>query len=310
MTSPDASPAVVAIGEVAIELARGKDGRFCLTCVGDTFNTAVYLRRAGIGTAFATALGEDPYSEGVVSLAKAEGMSCEAILRVPGRLPALTLVNFNPAGEHRRYEWHESAPARELFELPAWPKVAEIIVDARLVYFSGITLSLYGNAGLGRLLATLELARKRGAKIAFDCNFRPRAWKGDLARARTVFMEALKRTDIALPAYDDEAVLWGDPSPEATVERLRAFGVGEIAVKNGPNSVLIALAKEQSHVPVPTAVTPVDASGAGDAFNAAYLAARLTGETSHSAATAGHKLAAEVIQHPGALMPRADAAMH
>ena len=111
--------------------------------------------------------------------------------------------------------------------------------------------------------------------------FRPRAWKGDLPRARTVFMEALKRTDIALPAYDDEAVLWGDPSPEATVERLRAFGVGEIAVKNGPNSVLVALAKDQLHVPVPAAVTPIDASGAGDAFNAAYLAARLTGETSH-----------------------------
>ncbi len=92
-------------------------------------------------------------------------------------------------------------------------------MPARLIYFSGITLSLYSNAALGRLLAILELAHQRGAKIAFDCNFRPRAWKGDLARARTVFMEALKRTDIALPAYDDEAVLWGDPSPEATMDR-------------------------------------------------------------------------------------------
>ena len=96
-------------------------------------------------------------------------------------------------------------------------------------------------------------------------------------------------------------VVGAGPSGLVLALWLRAFGVGEIAVKNGPNSVLIALAKEQSHVPGPTTVTPVDASGAGDAFNAAYLAARLTGETSHSAATAGHKLAAEVIQHPGAL---------
>lgn len=310
MADRDASPAAVAIGEVAIELLRGKDNRFGLSCAGDTFNTAIYLRRAGIATGFATALGEDPYSEGVVSLAKAEGMSCAAILRVPGRLPALTLVDVNPAGERRRFDWHDAAPARELFELPAWPNVAEIIAAAKLVYFSGITLSLYSNTGLGRLLATLELARKRGAKVAFDCNFRPRAWKGDLARARTVFMEALKRTDIALPAYDDEAVLWGDPSPEATVERLRAFGVGEIAVKNGPNSVLVAMAKDQLHVPAPAVVTPIDTSGAGDAFNAAYLAARLTGETSQNAAAAGHRLAGEVIRHPGALMPRADAAVH
>ena len=310
MADRDARPAVVAIGEVAIELARGKDGRFNLSCGGDTFNTAVYLRRAGIATAFATALGEDPYSEAIVALAEAEGISSEAMLRLPGRLPALTMIDLDARGVQRRFEWQDAAPARELFELPAWPQVAEFIATARTIYFSGITLSLYGNVGLGRLLATLELARKRGAKVAFDCNFRPRAWKGNLGRARTVFMEALKRTDIALPAYDDEAVLWGDPSPEATVERLRAFGVSEIAVKNGPNSVLVALAKEQQHVPVPAAVTPIDASGAGDAFNAAYLAARLTGEPSQNAATAGHRLAAEVIRHPGALMPRVDAAMH
>ncbi len=235
MAEKNASPAAVAIGEVMIELARGKDGRLGLSCACDTFNTAVLVRRAGITTAFATALGEDPYSEGIVSLAKAEGMSTDVILRVPGRLPALTLVDLTTAGDRRRFDWHDTAPARELFELPEWPKVAEIIAAPRLVYFSGITLSLYSNAGLGRLLATLELARKRGAKVAFDCNFRPRAWKGDLARARTVFMEALKRSDIALPAYDDEAVRWGDPSPEATVERLRSFGVGEIAVKHGPN---------------------------------------------------------------------------
>ena len=89
------------------------------------------------------------------------------------------------------------------------------------------------------------MARQQGAKIAFDGNFRPRGWKGDLPRTRTVFMEALKRVDIALPTYDDEAVLWGDPSPEATVERLQAFGIGEIVVKNGPNSALVAAGGQQ-----------------------------------------------------------------
>ena len=120
--------------------------------------------------------------------------------------------------------------------------MAEGLLGARLIYFSGITLSLYSNVGLGRFLAAIELARGNGAKIAFDGNFRPRGWKGDLTRTRTVFAEALKRVDIALPAYDDEAVLWGDPSPEATIERLQAFGVSEIVVKNGPNSALVAAA--------------------------------------------------------------------
>ncbi len=61
-----------------------------------------------------------------------------------------------------------------------WP---EHLVAAQAVYFSGITLSLYSNAGLGRFLATLELAGERGAWRVFDGNFRPRGWGGDLARA-------------------------------------------------------------------------------------------------------------------------------
>src|SRR5204863_8342481 len=153
-------------------------------------------------------------------------------------------------------------------------------------------LSLYSNNGLGRFLAVVELARKQGVKVAFDGNFRPRAWRGDLTRARTVFMEALKRVDIALPTYDDEAVLWGDPSPEATVERLQAFGIPEIVVKNGPNSALIAAGGRRDFIPVPEVVVPVDTTAAGDSFNAGYLAARLSGENPAASATAAHRLAA------------------
>jgi 2-dehydro-3-deoxygluconokinase len=300
----------VCVGEVLIEMARGADGRFSLSCGGDTFNTAVYLARAGIDVAFATALGDDPYSDSIMALAAAEGVSGQLMLRVAGRLPGLCLVENGPAGERSIRTWREGAPARDLFELTDWMKIAESLLAARLIYFSGITLSLYSNTGLGRFLALLEAARAQGAKVAFDGNFRPRAWKGDLPRTRTVFIETLKRVDIALPTFDDEAVLWGDPSPEATVARLQAFGIGEIVVKNGPNSALVAAASAQEFVPVPEVMVPVDATAAGDGFNAGYLAARLSGVEPAQAAGAAHRLAGDVIRHPGAFVPRANAAMH
>jgi 2-dehydro-3-deoxygluconokinase len=303
-------PGAVCVGEVLIELARGADGRFALSCGGDTFNTAVYLARAGIDVAFATALGDDPYSESIVALAAAEGVSAHLILRVPGRLPAVRLIENGPIGERNIRSWREGAPANDLFELADWMRVADALMSARLIYFSGITLSLYSNNGLGRFLALLEAARKQGAKVAFDGNFRPRGWKGDLARTRTVFIEALKRVDIALPAFDDEAVLWGDPSPESTVARLQAFGIGEIVVKNGPNSALVAASGGQEFVPVPEVMVPIDETAAGDGFNAGYLAARLAGSDPAVAASAAHRLAGDVIRHPGALVPRANAAMH
>lgn len=300
----------ISIGEATIELARGADGRFALASGGDTFNTAIYLARAGLNTAFATALGDDPYSDAIAALAKAEGVGTDLMLRVKGRLPALSLIDNDATKGRHLHQWRETSPARELFELAGWAHIAEALTTARLVYFSGVTLSLYSNVGLGRFLAAIELARKSGATIAFDGNFRPRDWKGDLARTRTVFAEALKRTDIALPAYDDEAVLWGDPSPEATIARLQAFGVGEIAVKNGPSSASIAVGATREEVPVPEVVTPVDATAAGDGFNAGYLASRITGSKPADAAQAAHRLAAHVLRHRGAIVPRTGAVMH
>ncbi len=132
---------VICVGEVGIELARGGDGRFGLGFNGDTFNTAVYLARAGIPVAYATAMGDDPYSDGLVALAAAEGVRCDCVIRVAGRLPGLTVVDTARTGERQFYYWGETSPAHELFELPNG-LVAEALVSARLIYFSGITLSL------------------------------------------------------------------------------------------------------------------------------------------------------------------------
>ena len=303
-------PRVISVGEVMVELARQNDGRFGIGCGGDTFNTAVYLARAGIDVAYASALGDDRYSDDIVAMAKAEGIATDLVLRAPGRLPGLYLIETDAKGERSFSYWRDVSPARDLFEMAEWGKIAEAMMAARLIYFSGITLSLYSNIGLGRFLAVVELARKNGVTIAFDGNFRPRGWKGDLPRTRTVFAEALKRVDLALPTYDDEAVLWGDPSPEATIERMHAFGISEIVVKNGPSSALVSAGGQTEQVPVPEVVVPVDTTAAGDSFNAGYLAARLSGDNPVKAVTAAHRLAAEKVRHRGAIMPRNDMAMH
>ena len=179
------------------------------------------------------------------------------------------------------------------------------MLSARLIYFSGITLSLYSNNGLGRFLAILEMARQQGVKVAFDGNFRPHGWKGDLGAHPHRVQEALKRVDIALPTYDDEAVLWGDPSPEATVERLQAFGIGEIVVKNGPNSALVVGRRP------PGVRAAAGGRGAGRHHRGGrQLQRRLhggaaVGRRRRGSATAAHRLAGEKIRHRGAIMPRA-----
>jgi sugar/nucleoside kinase (ribokinase family) len=82
-----------------IKLARGGDGRFALASSGDVFNAEIYLARAGCPSAFASALGDDAFSNAIVSLGQAEGVATDLILRVPGRLPGLIVADADAAGD-------------------------------------------------------------------------------------------------------------------------------------------------------------------------------------------------------------------
>ncbi len=294
---------VVAIGECMVELARGPDGHFGQAFGGDTFNTAVYLARCGVAVAYATALGDDPYSAGIVALAGTEGVATDLIGIAPGRMPGLYLIETNAQGERTFHYWRDRAPAREVLEGPDASRIADAIASARLVVFSGITLSLYSPAGLDRLGQALARARGAGASIAMDGNYRPRGWGGDTARARAVLERFWRLADIALPTFDDEVALWGDATPAATIARLTGLGIGEIVVKHGGAGATCHRDGRTVGVPVPAPVEPVDTSAAGDSFNGAYLAARLGGAGIEAAALAGHRMAAIVIQHRGAIAP-------
>jgi len=288
-----------------VELARGPDRRFGLALGGDSFNTAVYLARAGVSTAYLTALGDDPYSEAILNLAAAENVDTSAIMRLPGRVPGLYLIETDEAGERTFYYWRETSPARDVFSGGGAASVQPHLTGAALIYFSGITLWCYAKDGLEAFLSTIETARARGAKIAFDSNYRIRLWGSDKEPVRTIFSAAIALADIVLPSLDDDRLLWGDHSAEGTLRRYAEAGVQEIAVKDGAGGVSILQAAQLRHVPVPTKINPVDTTAAGDSFNAAYLAARLAGHAQEQAVLFGHRLAAIVVSHRGAIVPHA-----
>jgi 2-dehydro-3-deoxygluconokinase len=106
--------------------------------------------------------------------------------------------------------------------------------------------------------------------------------------------------DIGLPTLEDERALGSAQDAASVAEHWRALGVGEVVVKMGAAGCLA----EGEVVPPPRVLAPVDTSGAGDAFDAGYLAARLRGDPVREAATSGHRLAGWVVQRRGAIPAR------
>lgn len=298
------SARVAAIGECMVELSHHPEGGCTLGFGGDTFNTALYLARLGIGVDYVTALGDDPYSERMLAAWAAEGIGTNRILRLPGRMPGLYAIETDAAGERRFYYWRDSSAARDLFSRPESAELAAALAGYKLLYLSGISLSLYGEAGRAVLFEAIDRARAQGARVAFDTNYRPRGWP-DAGTAQRAFAAMLDRSDIVLAGMDDLGQLWGLTTDEACLARLAGHGIPEIVLRLTPPGCRIAVDDRRLLVPAESGVKVVDTTAAGDSFNAGYLAGRLLGEAPEAAARRGHRLAAAVIGHRGAIIPRA-----
>jgi 2-dehydro-3-deoxygluconokinase len=295
---------VACLGECMIELVEQPNGTITRGFGGDTLNTALYLARLGVPTDYVTALGTDAFSDALLQAWQSEQIGTEAVLRLPGRLPGLYLIQTDATGERTFHYWRDSAPVRQLFSLPQTPSVQSALIAAELIYLSGVTLSLFDEAGRQVLFDTLAQARRRGALVAFDTNFRPRGWP-DLSVARAVFEQMLRGADIVFAGVEDYLLLEGNADPVALADRLSAANVPERIIKCAEPVCRIIAENFEAFVPFTPVAHTVDTTAAGDSFAAAYLAARRVRASPEEAVQAGHRLAGIVVCHRGAIIPAA-----
>ncbi|AZF05106.1 sugar kinase [Pseudomonas sp. R5-89-07] len=297
-------PRIALIGECMIELQHRADGSLHQSFGGDTLNTAVYLRRelGEIGTVdYVTALGDDSFSDAMCQQWAGEGLGLGMVQRLAGRLPGLYCIQTDAHGERKFLYWRNEAAVRDCFTTPAAEPILAALPAYDLVYFSGITLAVLGEVGRARLLQALIETRRRGGKVVFDNNYRPRLW-GNVEATRVAYRKVLAAVDIALLTEDDERALFGYEDDEQVFAAYPQ--IEEVVLKRGADACLIRCAGERFAVPALKVEKVVDTTAAGDSFSAAYLASRLQGESPEQAALAGHRLASQVIQVPGALIPK------
>lgn len=278
-----------------IELsATGVSGTYHRGIAGDSFNTASYLARAGFDVDYLTRLGDDPLSAEILTRIRDEGIGVEHIDLCEGGSPGLYMIDNDEDGERVFTYWRDNSPARGLFD------DALVSLDCTHFYFTGITLAVM-RSGFGNLLATLRTLKSRGTSIIFDPNFRPALWES-VEEARQYYGETLPLCDLVLPTLEDETALWGIGTIGECEAMYRRLEVGECVIK-GPALKSVAYANEECFERQARAVPAVDTTGAGDAFNAGYLAVRFAGGSLGEAVKSAQHLSAQVVQHAGAICP-------
>lgn len=294
---------LVSIGECMVELSAVEgDTLWRRGFAGDTLNTAWYARALlpqDWSVDYLTAVGCDPLSGKMVAFLQEAGIGTGLIQRHPTRAPGLYTIELQD-GERTFTYWRDTSAAKTLADDPA--RLAAALVDADIIYFSGITIAILPPTARDAFLDRLDRLREAGTRIVFDPNLRSRLWpsRAEMCAATT---EAATRADIVLPSHDDEATHFGDSCPRATAERYRALGAAEVVVKNGGADMVLADAQGITPLSGLERVRPVDTTAAGDSFNGGYLAARLMGASAVDAARKGHETAMKVVLHRGALMP-------
>jgi sugar/nucleoside kinase (ribokinase family) len=239
---------------------------------GSAAITAVAAARLGLSVELVAAVGTDPAGDFMLGELSRQGVGTAAVA-VRDDVPTGMTVALS-AGADRAILTALGAVA----SLTTQDVPAGLLARARHVHVSSYFL-LERSLGPG-LAAMLAAARATGAATSLDTNWDPAGTWGD-----DHLFAALAQTDVLLPNEAEALRIAGEPTVMAAAQTLSAAGP-RLAVKLGERGALCADGPVWHRAELPP-VTPVDATGAGDCFNAGLIAGLLHGLALADATTLG-----------------------
>jgi len=260
---------------------------------GSAANTAAALARLDVACRFAGTVGDDSFGRFARDSLIAAGVDTNAVQTTPDS-PTVTVITVTqPSGERLIYTWPSTGGAHgALLSTTA----VQAVAGAKWLHVSGICLRLVPSRDA--VLAAMEQARAEGVQVSFDLNLRLENWGWDTG-FRDVVKTAVARSDVVLGAATDEVqALAGIDDPVDAAMSLAGDGRLVIARLGADGAVACSDAGATAVPGFQVAV--LDTVGAGDVFNAGFIAARLRGSDVATSVRWGNAAAALTISGPGA----------
>lgn len=258
---------ILCCGEALIDMVAapsldGPDG-FVPHSGGAVFNTAIALGRLGARAGMLTGLSHDMFGDQLADALKASDVDTTHIIR-SNRPSALAFVKLED-GQASYSFFDENSAGRMIRaeDMPALPS------DITALFFGGISLASDPSASAYAAL----LDRQGGPRaVMIDPNIRP-LFITDAEGYRRRMAAMIRQADIV--KVSDEDLNWLNPAPLTQAEKISAMldtGPSVVIVTQGAEGAIATLADGTS-IAVPAAKTNVvDTIGAGDTFNAGFLA--------------------------------------
>jgi 2-dehydro-3-deoxygluconokinase len=286
---------LVGIGECLAEFSHIGDGNYQLGYSGDVLNALAAAGRLGLSTGLITAIGDDPFQVGLLDILNEEHIDLSYAPILKGKPNGIYFVYVNESGGPSFHFLRKNSAAREAFVCQPLSELIDYALSARALLFSSIPLAVMNERE--RIFEMLA-AIKGKTIIAFDMNVRRALWP-DFQDLISMFPLLASLVDVLFVTNEDDEILFGARDMNDAMEDYKQRGFNQIVIRRGNASTLAFADGESFHVPVPKVANIVDTTGAGDVFNAGYIAAMLRGHQPYECAAMGNATAAVSVDTRG-----------
>lgn len=277
---------LVTIGETMVGFVSHDDPRrFVATAAGAESNVAVGMAQLGCRARWVSRVGDDPLGRFLEEEIAGRGVDV-VVERDDARPTGILTKHVTEARTDVRYYRSESA-ARAL-------SVHDLHRAGRAdrIHVTGITPALSMSAA-ALVEAVVDRSAGLDGRVSFDVNYRPVLWP-DVATAARVLLELARRADVVFIGDDEAEVLFGTSDPGAVGDLVLHGDDHELVLKRGAQGATAMTSRGQVAERA-LGADVVDATGAGDAFAAGYLAACCSGWSMLDRLRLGHVMGARVV---------------